>query len=95
MKRILPILLLLCASAFAQEVPPDHAPDRTHKAHHERTPFYEKDGKTRCGIVVETKAGSWRVVTIKQGVSSLFDTRAQAVKYITVLCPVEGRQGHD
>ncbi len=83
-------LLLLLAFQVPTERP-DKSPDR---AKHERTEFFEKDGKTLCGRLVQYDTGLWHVY-VKEGITiPRFDTREEAVKWIKAYCPVQGKVGH-
>lgn len=92
------LLFAAVVKAWSQAEPPDHSPDKTHKAQHERTPHYKADGKTKCGTLIEMKSGQWRAWRAEGapgGMSAVFETREEARKWLRLYCPVAGKQGHD
>ncbi len=83
-------LLLLLAFLQVPSEPEEKGPDRLK---HERTNFYQKDGKTLCGRLVQYGEGKWKVY-VKDGMTvPRFDTRPEAAKWLKSYCPVEGQKG--
>lgn len=93
MKPLLSLALLLFALPLTAQAP-DQSPDHTHKKSHERTPYYAKDGKTRCGVLMELRDGRWRA-WLDQDRHPVFETKAEAAQWLAVYCPVAGKAGHD
>lgn len=85
------ILLLLFLLQQPIPEPVDHSPDKTHKAKHERTEFYTKDGKL-CGRIAEFKYGIWYAYFPGRQ-SQAFETRAEVVTFIKLSCPIQGAPG--
>lgn len=87
------IILLLLLFQIPIPPPVDRGRDMTHKTTHDRTVFYMKDGKTPCGTLMEFKNGAWYGYVYKFGGirSEAFKTRPEAVTWLKVSCPVQGK----
>lgn len=86
------IVLILSTLSFAQSSIPTEREDRSpERTKHKRIVFYEKDGKTVCGRMVQYGRGGWYAY-IKNRISSpRFDTQEEMVKWIKAYCPVQGK----